>query len=148
MTKFKKEMDKARQLYKPHSTGTKKQSGVYGKEIMERLWKKMLSFYGRQWEASYGHVDGEVYKDWSAAIANLSVEQIKTGLDEIAKEGNEFPPNLIKFMRLCRTSTSPSFVTFNSKALPPPDISKRPKVVAAKEKHFKQVQKLYGKQPK
>jgi len=63
----------------------------------------MLAIYGRQWEASYGHVDGDAYPEWRDALARLETNQIQRGLLAVENEGNEHPPNLIKFLRLCRT---------------------------------------------
>jgi len=58
--------------------------------------------YGRQWESSYGLVGDESYQSWSEALSQLQTMQIKRGIKALVAEGNEFPPNLIKFMRLCR----------------------------------------------
>ena len=98
--------------------------------------------YGRQWEVSYGHVDGDVFPAWRDALDGLSTDKIKRGLDAVIEEGSEFPPNLIKFLRLCRT---PPYFTMspNRNALPPPDI-RRPEVITAKEKHQKAAKELLG----
>ena len=72
----------------------------------------MLELYGRQWEASYGHVGGEAFISWRDGLSGLSFEQIKTGLEYLLAEGGEYPPNLIKFMRLCRMKGHPSHQTF------------------------------------
>lgn len=68
----------------------------------------MLELYGRQWESSYGHVDGDVFPTWCDALAGLKPEKIKGGLDAVIAEGNQYPPNLIKFLRLCRTAPDAS----------------------------------------
>jgi hypothetical protein len=62
----------------------------------------MLELYGRLWEASYGHVDGDAFKAWRGALIEFTPLQIKAGLDALVKEGASGPPNLIKFLRLCR----------------------------------------------
>jgi len=68
----------------------------------------MLELFGRQWEASYGHVDGKAYTAWRDAMTQFTPDEVGRGLRALIDEGSEFPPNLIKFMRLCRTPVPPS----------------------------------------
>jgi hypothetical protein len=101
--------------------------------------------YGRQWEASYGHIDGEAFKDWSDALGDVPLAKIKNALDALVEDEQvEFPPNLIKFLRLCRTSSPPNSQMY--KSLPPatPLNLNSPEVVAAKDKHFEAVRELLG----
>ncbi len=79
----------------------------------------MLELYGRQWEISYGHVDGVVFPVWRDGLAQHTPLEIKAGLDAVIAEGNEFPPNLIKFLRLCRNA-KPLPIHQPAKLLPPP----------------------------
>lgn len=70
----------------------------------------MLELYGRQWEVSCGHVDGAVFPTWCEALTELSPQTIKGGLDLLKAEGSDYPPNLVKFLRLCRESkTTPIY---------------------------------------
>lgn len=78
----------------------------------------MLSLYGRQWETSYGQIDGAVYHDWMQSLVGLTEKQVGNGLTLLMEEGNEFPPNLIKFIKLCKTPKAPKPTIF--KALPTP----------------------------
>ncbi len=114
--------------------------------LMERLWQRMLELFGRQWESSYGHVDGDAFATWRDSLAGLTAKQIKTGLDAVIAKGNEFPPNLIKFLRLCTTVPPIYYRPIDIAALPAPKVCKRPNVVAAKDKHFKAMKELLGKQ--
>jgi hypothetical protein len=86
---------------------------------MVRLWEKMLSLYGKQWENSNGHVGGRVYSQWAEQLSMFNVNQIKVGLDQLAAEGSDYAPNLVKFMRLCRTVQPAMYKTF-APALPGP----------------------------
>jgi len=104
----------------------------------------MAELYGRLWETSYGLVGGREFKTWSKALASLTRQQIKSGLDYLIAEGSEYPPNLIKFLRLCRTVVPASHRTADFTSLPPPDNNTRPKVLAAKEKHLQAVKELLG----
>ena len=101
----------------------------------------MLELYGRQWEASYGHVDGDVFPAWRDALSTLDADKIKRGLDAVIAEGNEFPPNLIKFLRLCRTAPY-STMSENRAALPPPNVHRKPEVITAKEKCLENARKM------
>lgn len=113
--------------------------------ITERLFQRFLELYGRQWESAYGHVDGDAFSAWRDAIATMTTEQIKTGLDAVIAEGSEYPPNLIKFLRLCRTKSVAYHRPANLAALPPPNINRQPKVRVAKERHLKAMRELLGK---
>ena len=75
------------ELHKPHSTDTTKPSEGLSSKVMIRLWGRLLALYGRQWEASYGHVNGNVFKEWQKALSGLSTSQIKIGLDALVQEG-------------------------------------------------------------
>ena len=79
----------------------------------------MSVLFGRQWEASNGEIGGDVFKVWADALANFSTDQIKQGLEYMTAEGSEFPPNLIKFRRLCLSNSNASFQDA-PKALPRP----------------------------
>ena len=137
----KKEIELATKLYQHQQAEDSKPLNDYGEKITKRLWQRMLELYARQWEASYGHVDGDVFPAWRDALANLSADKIKRGLEAVIAEGSDYPPNLIKFLRLCRqapyTTMSP-----NHAALPPPNIHKKPEVISAKETHLQAVREL------
>ena len=139
----KQEMERAQELYQRQQAEEKKPSNDYSNKVAQRLWQRMLELYGRQWEASYGHVDGDVFPAWRDALAGLSADKIKRGLEAVINEGNEFPPNLIKFLRLCKTAPY-STMSESRAALPPPNVHRKPEVITAKEKHFAEVRKLSG----
>ena len=134
----KQEMERAQELYQRQQAEEKKPSSDYNDKVAQRLWQRMLELYGRQWEASYGHVDGDVFPAWRDALASLSADKIKRGLDAVIQEGNDFPPNLIKFLRLCKTAPY-STMSESRAALPPPNVHKKPEVISAKEKALKEI---------
>ena len=137
----KQEMERAQELYQRQQGEEKKPSSEYNDKVAQRLWQRMLELYGRQWEASYGHVDGDVFPAWRDALANLSADKIKRGLEAVISEGNEYPPNLIKFLRLCKTAPY-STMSESRVALPPPDIRNNPEVTTAKEKCLAEARNL------
>jgi hypothetical protein len=87
---------------KRHSTEQTELSEI--RKWFPRFWRKMLSLYGRPWESSYGQVDGSGYIEWMQSLGSMTERQVGNGLISLMEEGNEFPPNLIKFLKLCQTS--------------------------------------------
>jgi len=71
----------------------------------------MLELYGRQWEASFGHVDGAAYLAWRQALGAYTPRDIKRGLEHVIEEGADHPPNLVKFLRLCRKVVPPTTIS-------------------------------------
>lgn len=55
--------------------------------------------YPGVWLSTCGEVPNEV---WTAALGNLSPEQIRTGLDACLSGGQHFPPSLPEFRALCK----------------------------------------------
>lgn len=104
----------------------------------------MMSTYGVQWERSYGHVDGMAFEEWGKALRNMPPEKIKAGLELLLTDQSldpNFPPNLIKFLRLCRSAPPPQT---REKQLPPPASRNTPANNAARDKHFEETRKLLG----
>jgi hypothetical protein len=63
----------------------------------------MLALYGRPWESSYGQIDGAGYNEWMQSLGSMTERQVGNGLTLLMEEGKEYPPNQIKFLKLCRT---------------------------------------------
>ena len=137
-------MEAVENLYKPHRAEEKKPLNANANAIAERLWQRLLELYGRQWESAYGHVDGDAFPVWRDAIAKMTIKQIKNGLDALIVESSEYPPNLIEFLKLCKTVVPAYHRKADLASLPPPNVHRRPEVIAAKEKHFAEVRKLSG----
>lgn len=74
----------------------------------------------------------------------MTIKQIKNGLDALIVESSEYPPNLIEFLKLCKTVVPAYHRKADLASLPPPNVHRRPEVIAAKEKHFAEVRKLSG----
>jgi len=98
-----------------------------------------MSLYGRQWEASYGHVDGEAFMDWNEALQSVKLDDIARGVQAIIDEANDFPPNLIKFLRMCRKP-----VVHASHKVFKPEKRLTHKDPGAAERHFKAARELLG----
>lgn len=64
------------------------------------LWQMMSSMYGHRWTSAYG---SEVDPDrvWQATLADVSPEQIKYGMRELARNGDDWPPSAPEFRKLC-----------------------------------------------
>lgn len=118
---------------------------------MERFWGKMMSTYGIQWERSYGHVDGQAFAEWSASLMHVPPMKIKAGLDLLLTDPSldpNFPPNMVKFLRLCRSAPPPAN---HAKQLPPPVSRNTKSNNAARDKCLEEARDLlgrFGKPPK
>ena len=66
------------------------------------LWQKMCDGYQHLWSNTYGQIGGHEYLTWAKAIDSVDPKKALAAIGEILKEGNEYPPNLVKFMRFCR----------------------------------------------
>ena len=65
---------------------------------IESLWIKMTSTYGHRWVSSYGEKDDGT---WLAGLRGISKEQIASGYIRLVESGEEWPPSLPEFRRLC-----------------------------------------------
>jgi hypothetical protein len=104
----------------------------------------MMSTYGIQWERSYGHVDGQAFTEWSESLRHVPPMKIKAGLDLLLTDPSldpSFPPNMIKFLRLCRSAPPP---VSHSKQLPPPASRNTRSNNAARDKCIQEAQELLG----
>lgn len=122
-------------------TATRQPASGISESVVARLWQRMTELYGRQWEASYGHVGGEVFQRWFDALAPLSIEQIKRGLEAVVSEAHEYPPSLIKFLRLARTAPAASHLPL----LPEPPVKQTQSVG---ERSLAQLRRMAGLKPK
>lgn len=77
----------------------------------------MLELYGNQWESQYGHVDGDQFQAWVAGLDEHTDTQIRHAIHLMDQEGSDWPPNLIKFRRFCRTPNPSMYVSIRP-ALP------------------------------
>lgn len=92
---------------------TTEQGGRQGKRIL-RLWTRLTALYGHRWTSNYGPAtdqEGNLTQaalTWVRATSDLSDEQIRHGLNQLVRTGEEWPPPLPRFRRLCiQTSDAP-----------------------------------------
>jgi hypothetical protein len=115
--------------------------------LMEWFWGKMMVAYGTQWESSYGHVDGAAFEAWSKALRNVRPDSFKYGLNQLLTDQTmnpNFPPNLIKFLRLCRAAPVINSQMYEDLRLPPPIDRSDPSLISAKDKCIQEAQELLG----
>ena len=98
-------------VYKPH--GAKRPNPVTEQQpnsfdLMVSLWTRLLALYGRQGEKEYGITGGETFLQWTVALKDYPASRIKHALEAVMAEGTEYPPSLIKFLRLVRASPDPT----------------------------------------
>jgi len=87
-----------------HSAETSQQPNNISKKSVAMLWNRLSALYGGLWEKNSGLVGGDTYLAWESALLTLSEAHVLRGYDAVIAEANDFPPNLIKFLRLCRTA--------------------------------------------
>ena len=75
-----------------------------GTSVINKLWVRMSQIYGAKWVSNYGEVPTQ---PWINLINNMPHEKIAHGLNEIIKEGDNWPPSLSKFNRMCQSMRSP-----------------------------------------
>jgi len=66
---------------------------------MGLFWLRMTEMYGHLWVSAYGDVPSEL---WAKAVARLSNDQIKMGLEACLYRDDNYPPNLPTFLKLCK----------------------------------------------
>lgn len=69
-------------------------------KVIERLWSRMTQLYGHKWTSSYGEFDQD--DTWAMGLADLSLDQIKTGFVACLDSDEEWPPTLPQFRQLCK----------------------------------------------
>ena len=104
----------------------------------------MTDGYQHLWANTYGAIGGNEYITWAKAIDSVDPKRAMQTIADVLKEGLDYPPNLVKFLRMCRQSTASYHRAADLDALPPPNVHRRPEVISAKEKHFKAVKGLLG----
>lgn len=95
---------------------------------MARLWQKMSEIYGHRFQSAWGECatpNGaltETCETWLLGLSTCSLLEIKNGLDELIKRGDEWPPSLPQLLNLCRLkSVLPAYRLH--KSLPPPVVN-------------------------
>lgn len=62
----------------------------------------MAEIYGHRWTSAYGEDASKgAGQTWSKGLAQLSVEQIASGIESIVKAGDAWPPTLPEFRFAC-----------------------------------------------
>jgi hypothetical protein len=136
----------------PQGTATNKPSKrsmegeVAFTRMMERFWGKMLGMYAGQWERDYGHIGGSAFLEWRDALSGTDPMRIRHGFEQLKREDDpretKYPPNLVKFLRLCRQATSAP--SHSRAVLLDPPKNKDP---GAAERHFNAARALLGDFP-
>lgn len=91
-----------------------------GPEHIGELWRRMTAIYGHRWLSSYGPTDAD--DTWLRGLNGLSPSDLGKGLMACVESGDEWPPTLPAFRRLCKPDPYP--YRNDVPALPVPEISK------------------------
>jgi hypothetical protein len=58
----------------------------------------MQAVYGHRWTVSFHGIEETAMREWAMALADMTPEQIRRGLDSL---NSDWPPTLPEFKRLC-----------------------------------------------
>lgn len=85
-----------------------------GSPITERhmaaLWERMEKIYGKRFTEEYGNAIDFWYRAFQEK--GLTGEDLRTGLNACLDSGDQFPPTLPKFLRMCRPMRAAAHVPF------------------------------------
>lgn len=68
---------------------------------MRRLWTRFAEIYGHRWVSQFGDSHGAM-STWQKGLADLSREELGTGLRALLTRADPWPPSLPEFRQLCR----------------------------------------------
>ena len=131
----------------PHPMPNDRQQEItlQGRQATAILWQTMTDYFTSLWVKQYGMVGGEPFMKWAREIGRFDPMQVVMATDAVIQHSiqtNEnYPPNLIKFLRFCREQKLKPDVS-PLDALPPPEIIHDPDVIKAKNKCFTRAREL------
>ena len=79
--------------------GESSSKGCLSAKHFDALWARMADMFGHKWVSSYGL---DPSPTWQEGLADLSVEEVKSGLTALKGWVEEWPPTLPQFRSLCR----------------------------------------------
>jgi hypothetical protein len=99
----------------------------------------MTEHYSHLWLKQYGEIGGDTFLTWAKALRKFEPLKIVKATEEIIELGQDYPPNLIKFLRHCR-ATVPTYYR-SATLLPPPD-RKTPAYILARDNCLSRAKEL------
>jgi hypothetical protein len=94
-----------------------------------KTWEWLKGIYGRQLTNEYGQTMPE---SWVAMLGGLSTEQLRTGLRQVARARNPYPPKLMELVSMCDSRKGAPDTTPEYAKLPPPEKDDRFKELYSK----------------
>jgi len=105
-------------------------------QIIEDTWKALTGIYGGTLVRDFGE---EMPEEWVLLLKGITPNQIKNGLNKIAKRVSDFPPNGAVFRQLCLPETispdgknSNAYLTFSNPKHPEHEHYAKPKQIEDK----------------
>lgn len=92
-----------------------------------RVWTRMAEVYGHKWTSQYGEVSDDsghlssAARTWAQGLAQLSLEEISIGFSRMVESGDEWPPSLPEFRKLCQVKLLAPYHRM-AKSLPAPEV--------------------------
>ena len=79
---------------------------------MVAMWQRMTDFFGPQWEASFGNVDGSTIYAWTGALNRYSEMELAGAIKSCENWDGKFPPTFPEFKALvmaARSAANPNY---------------------------------------
>ena len=110
---------------------------------MEALWGRFEAIYGKKFAEEFG----DAIEIWFRTFQERGIkpEDIKRGIDTCLDSGDQFPPSLPKFLRMCKPLRAAAHVPFE----PTPRLSleDRSNNQQKLKDHLVELKRLIGKAP-
>ncbi len=73
------------------------------RNLIDLLFLRLEAIYGYSWTSRHTDLDAwEITKDeWGIGLANINHSEIRKTLDELRTNGDQFPPTLPMFIKMC-----------------------------------------------
>jgi hypothetical protein len=80
------------------------QNSPLSRKLIDQLFLKLDGLYGHAWTSRHTNaISWEIAKnEWGNALTGIKVSWIEHALTELLNEGDQFPPSLPAFLKLCR----------------------------------------------
>ena len=93
----------SRQLKESDSPQKNGSATAKHERVMDRLWLRLSEIYGHQLVSQFGET---IPESWERLLMGVSPDQLKQGLESLAKRADTWPPNAAEFRQLCLPKTT------------------------------------------
>ena len=110
---------------------------------MEALWRRLEAIYGSKFSDQFGTAIEVWFRTFQEK--GLGTDDIKRGIDACIDSGDQFPPSLPAFLRMCKPLRAAAHVPFEP--VPRLSIEHRKQNAESLKQHLVELKRLIGKAP-